>query len=164
MRVPRASRLRRCASWCSAIRSSYRVQPRAEAVPECESSNPVNPRPLCRSHRPHRKNNSHRPDKTRQPEHILAWIVIAIHSHTTKTEKRRTTFACFRRNIPPIRRRSRMKIAEPGHPKTKTRQANRRVRAQAQDETCSRRVETPAERPQYSIYRIPFAEGEADCE
>jgi hypothetical protein len=33
-------------------------------VPECESSNPVNPRPLCRTHCPHRKNNSHRPDKT----------------------------------------------------------------------------------------------------
>jgi hypothetical protein len=32
----------------------------------------------CRSHHPHRKNNSHRPDKTRQPETSFAWIIKAI--------------------------------------------------------------------------------------
>src|SRR5258708_7178348 len=59
--------------------------------------------------------------------------------------------------------RSGWTIAEPGRPKNENPPNNRRVRAQAQDETCSHRVETPAERPPYSIYRIPFAEGEADC-
>jgi hypothetical protein len=49
------------------------------------------------------------------------------------------------------------------HLKMKTRQESGGFKVPSAEETCSDKsdkVEAPAERPQYSIYRIPSAEGE----